>query len=159
MLETNTASCGGFNGVSNSFASALWAVDYALQMASLSFSLALFHIGGTQTFYNAFNWPASSVSYLGWTTFPLYYASLVVTEALGSKNASRVIDLNTTSAWYPAYAIYESGAPTRVVAINYVSDPSGASDYTAAISVPAKPSTVSVKYLSSPSVTELTCVA
>ena len=107
MLETNTASCGGFPGVSNAFVSALWTVDYALQMAARSFSLALFHIGGTSTFYNPFNWPSSSATYLGWQTFPLYYASLVVTEALGSANASRVIDLRTASAWYPGYAIYE----------------------------------------------------
>ena len=107
MLETNTASCGGFPGVSNAFVSALWSVDYALQMASRSFSLALFHIGGTSTYYNPFNWPPTSATYLGWQTFPLYYAALVVTEALGSANASRVIDLRTASAWYPGYAIYE----------------------------------------------------
>ena len=38
MFETNTASCGGFPGVSDSFGSALWAVDYGLQMAYSNFT-------------------------------------------------------------------------------------------------------------------------
>ena len=52
MFETNTASCGGFPGISDSFASALWAVDYALQMAYSNFSGALLHVGGQDDTYN-----------------------------------------------------------------------------------------------------------
>lgn len=33
----------------------------------------------------------------------------------------------------PAYAIYENGIATRVVLINYVSDPSGANDFNATL--------------------------
>lgn len=52
MFETNTASCGGFPGVSDSFGSALWAVDYGLQMAYSNFTGALLHIGGQDVSYN-----------------------------------------------------------------------------------------------------------
>ena len=52
MFETNTASCGGFPGVSDAFASALWAVDYGLQMAYSNFTGALLHIGGQDVSYN-----------------------------------------------------------------------------------------------------------
>ena len=52
MFETNTASCGGFLGVSDSFGSALWAVDYGLQMAHSNFTGALFHVGGQNVSYN-----------------------------------------------------------------------------------------------------------
>ena len=52
MFETNTASCGGFPGVSDSFGSALWAVDYGLQMAYSNFSGALLHVGGVSDTYN-----------------------------------------------------------------------------------------------------------
>ena len=52
MFETNTASCGGFPGVSDAFASSLWAVDYALQMAYDNFTGALFHVGGQDVSYN-----------------------------------------------------------------------------------------------------------
>lgn len=52
MFETNTASCGGFPGSSNSFGSALWGVDYGLQLAYSNFSHALLHCGGQDVFYN-----------------------------------------------------------------------------------------------------------
>ena len=52
MFETNTASCGGFPGISDTFAAALWGVDYALQMAHANFTQALFHFGGQNVSYN-----------------------------------------------------------------------------------------------------------
>ena len=52
MFETNTASCGGFPGVSDSCGSALWAIDYGLQMAYSNFTGALLHVGGQDVSYN-----------------------------------------------------------------------------------------------------------
>jgi hypothetical protein len=52
MFETNTASCSGFLGISDSFGAALWALDYALQMAYVNFSGALLHSGGRNAYYN-----------------------------------------------------------------------------------------------------------
>jgi hypothetical protein len=52
MFETNTASCGGFPGISDSFGAALWGLDYALQMAYSNFSGAMFHVGGQNVYYN-----------------------------------------------------------------------------------------------------------
>lgn len=52
MFETNTASCGGLPGISNSFGAGLWALDYGLQMAYSNFSHALLHIGGQDVYYN-----------------------------------------------------------------------------------------------------------
>lgn len=52
MFETNTASCGGFPGVSDSFGASMWAVDYALQMAYSNFTGALLHVGGVDDTYN-----------------------------------------------------------------------------------------------------------
>ena len=59
MFETNTASCGGFPGISNSFGAALWAIDYGMQLAYANFSNALLHMGGQNAFYNV------SVSFWG----------------------------------------------------------------------------------------------
>jgi len=57
---------------------------------------------------------------------------------------------------FTGYAIYENGQPARVALINLVEDNSGASDYTASISVSgAVPSEVRVKYLSASSVTQV----
>jgi len=54
MFETNTASCGGFPGISDSFGAALWGLDYGMQMAFSNFSGALFHVGGQHVYYNPF---------------------------------------------------------------------------------------------------------
>ncbi|GAA94113.1 glycoside hydrolase family 79 protein [Mixia osmundae IAM 14324] len=154
MLETNTASCGGFPGISDAFASALWAVDYALQMATRNFTLALFHVGGSAVVYNPFTPPPTDAQYLGWTTGPLYYAGLAVTEALGSSSASQVLDLSSTiDDVQPAYIIYEAGMPARAVLINYVTDNSGASDYTASLTISGVGDQINVKYLSAASST------
>lgn len=58
-------------------------------------------------------------------------------EALGSSNKSQVLDLDANSAdiHTPAYAIYEDGEPVRVALFNFITDSSGASDYTATIAV------------------------
>lgn len=54
MFETNTASCGGFPGLSDSFGAALWGVDWAMYMAAVNFTGALFHVGGQSVAYNPF---------------------------------------------------------------------------------------------------------
>lgn len=62
MFETNTASCGGFPGVSDSFGAALWALDYGLQMAYSNFSGALLHVGGQSDTYNVSHTRAVSLA-------------------------------------------------------------------------------------------------
>ncbi|KAF7316354.1 hypothetical protein MIND_00154200 [Mycena indigotica] len=56
------------------------------------------------------------------------------------------------------YAIYENGALARVALFNYITDPTGASDYTATISISGGtvPSSVKVKYFLSDSVSTKT---
>ncbi|PSS11011.1 hypothetical protein PHLCEN_2v3307 [Hermanssonia centrifuga] len=147
MFETNSASCGGFPGVSDSFGIALWALDYGLQMAYSNFSGALLHVGGEDDTYN-------------WTVGPIFYAAVAVAETFGSSNASQIVDLqaNGVNIFTPGYAIYENGNLARVALFNYVTDPTGASTYTASISITGGtvPSQVSVKYLLAPSVAEKT---
>lgn len=157
MMETNTASCGGFPGISDSFGAAIWAVDYALTLAFQNFSSANFHVGGQAAFYNPFTPPPTNESsFSSWTVGPIFYAAVVVAEALGTQT-SQVLDLgaNSQSIFTPAYAIYENGAPVRMVLINYITDPSGQSTYTAQISVGnVTPSQIKVKYLSGYSVSD-----
>jgi len=165
MFETNTASCGGFRGVSNSFGAALWALDYGLTMAYSNFTGAMLHVGGQSTFYNPFTPPPTNQStFHQWTIGPVYYATLIVAEAFGKTNTSRIIDLqaNADSAYTPAYAIYENDAIARLALFNYVTDPTGASDYVATFAVGGgstgqanlTPAQVKVKYLLAPSVSE-----
>lgn len=61
MLETNTAACGGFPGLSTSFGAAVWLVDWSLQLAQTNFSQALMHVGGQNVYYNVsppFSYPS-----------------------------------------------------------------------------------------------------
>ena len=48
--EANSASCGGQDGVSNTFASTLWAMDFMLAMAQINVSRVNFHGGGNSRY-------------------------------------------------------------------------------------------------------------
>ena len=65
------------------------------------------------------------------------YSVLVVAEALGKSNTSRVVDLwpNSGNPHTPAYAIYEHDNLARVLLINYMTEQNGQGSYTATISV------------------------
>ncbi|KAL1943311.1 hypothetical protein VTO73DRAFT_4386 [Trametes versicolor] len=163
MFETNTASCGGFPGISTSFGAALWAIDYGLTMAYSNFSHALLHVGGQNVYYNPFTAvPTNQSSFNEWTVGPIFYSVLAVSETLGSSNNSRIIDLNQNEGniFTPGYAIYENDNLARLALINFMTDSSGANDYTATISIGGgesgqpngTPAQIQVKYLVAPSV-------
>ena len=75
-------------------------------------------------------------------------------EALGPSGIAQVLDLdaNNHDIYTPGYAIYENGVPMRVLLINFITDPSGANDVVASISIGGNgtgsltPSQVRVKY-------------
>ncbi|KAG6827199.1 hypothetical protein H0H92_012826 [Tricholoma furcatifolium] len=165
MMETNTASCGGFPGISDSFGAALWGIDYAFQLAYNNFGMGMLHVSGQDVYYNPFTPPPTNESsYHQWTVGPTYYSALISAESLGPSNNTQIIDLgaNSGSEYTPAYAFFENGNPVRVGIINYVTDPTGASDLEVSISIGgsavgqsnATPSSVQVKYLLSSSVSD-----
>ncbi|KAI0204605.1 glycoside hydrolase superfamily [Astrocystis sublimbata] len=53
MGETNSASCSGRSGISDTFGAALWGIDYVLTAASLGIEKVYFHLGA-QSEYSAF---------------------------------------------------------------------------------------------------------
>ncbi|KAI6155825.1 glycoside hydrolase family 79 protein [Pisolithus tinctorius] len=170
MMETNTASCGGFPGISDSFGAAVWAVDFALQMGAVGFWGAMLHVGGQDDYYNPFTPPPTNQSsYHQWTVGSVFYSSLFVAEALGSSGTARLVDLTNaltspsdtttppaTSIYTPVYAIYENGAPARLVVFNFVTDTSGSStvQFTFGLGGGNVPGSVQVKYLLAPSVSD-----
>lgn len=88
---------------------------------------------------------------------------LVVAETLGSSNVSQVIDLNLNqNPFTVGYAIYENGAPARVLLLNYMDDlGTGTATYNAFVHIggvnnipDTSPSSVQVRYLAAPSVSE-----
>ncbi|KAF7336209.1 Glyco-hydro-79C domain-containing protein [Mycena venus] len=159
MFETNTASCGGFLGISDSFTAALWALDYALEMAHSNFSGAMFHLGGQNVFYNPFTSPPTNQStFHQWTVGPIYYSALVMAEVIGSSNNTQVLNYGVggLSSFTPIYGIYENGTPVRVAIMNYLDDPTGANDVHAVIAIAGRtmPASVKVKYLAAKTVVQ-----
>ncbi len=65
------------------------------------------------------------------------YSTLVLAEALGTSNTSRVLDTfaNSASDYTPAYAIYEKDVLARIVLINFMTEQNGQGAYTATISI------------------------
>lgn len=74
VTETNSASCGGITGVSDTFASALWAADYALIAAENGASGVNFH-GGLNTSCGGYT-PLCQGSGGGYAAQPVYYGLL-----------------------------------------------------------------------------------
>ncbi|TBU60015.1 hypothetical protein BD310DRAFT_947603 [Dichomitus squalens] len=156
MFETNSASCGGFPGVSDSFGSALWAVDYGLQLAYSNFTGAMLHIGGSNVTYNVS--PPTNISlFQKFTVGPTMYSTLFMAEALGKTNTSRVVDL-TTNEFTPVYGIYEHDTLARVALVNFMTEQNGVGSYQATISIGggltgepnATPASVKVKFTFGP---------
>ncbi|KAF8608868.1 hypothetical protein BDV93DRAFT_551672 [Ceratobasidium sp. AG-I] len=162
LMETNTASCGGFPGISDSFAATMWAADLGFQFAFINFSQVMLHVGGQDTYYNPFTPPPTNLSTsFGWTTGAVYYSTLLVAEAFGQSGDAQIVDLymNGNNPLTPGYAIYENGNPARVVLFNYIDDATGANDYTANVAIGGQqtgvasttPTSVSVRYMRAPS--------
>lgn len=92
MAETNSASCGGMPGVSNSFAAAEWGLDYMFSLASDGFRYVNFHSsyrpGGSS--YNAIDTYGTPSASGGWTyrnvAEPLYYAQYMFARNASGKH-------------------------------------------------------------------------
>ncbi|KAH7087911.1 hypothetical protein BKA62DRAFT_729465 [Auriculariales sp. MPI-PUGE-AT-0066] len=125
----------GFLGVSDTFAAGMFSVDVAMQFAQNGVQHSMMHLGGQRAYYNPFvNPPANSSAPHKWTINSQGYSLLVTAEALGPSGKARVQDL-------------KDGQPVRVMLINYMTDASGAHDFTARVSAPAGVSEVYVRYL------------
>ncbi|KAI9069257.1 glycoside hydrolase family 79 protein [Trametes sanguinea] len=169
MDEFNSASCGGVDGISNTFAASLWTTDYALQMAVVGYAGAYLHTRERGVTYNMFDPPDAVAGGAGaWTTNPSFYGMLPVAEALSSANGSRVVDLNVQnsmsdkSATVAGYAIYDGKADTvhSLVIFNFANASGATVDYSIdAKFVPSSSSSITIRYLTAPSVSEKTNIA
>ncbi|KAH9900021.1 glycoside hydrolase family 79 protein [Cubamyces lactineus] len=169
MDEFNTASCGGVPGISDTFAASLWTADYSLQMASIGYAGAYIHTRERGITYNLFDPPDAVAGGAGaWTTNPSFYGMLPVAEALASTNGSRVVDLNVKNsmsdktATVAGYAIYDGAAPTAhsLVVFNFADASGATSDFAIDASfVPSSSDTVTIRYLTAPTLAEKTNLA
>lgn len=165
MDEFNSASCGGVPE-SNTFGAALWAADYALQMASVGYSGAYLHSRERGVSYNLFDPPAGPAGGAGaWTTNANWYAMLAVTEALQSTGGSRVVDLNLANSQHDytavqaGYAVYDASSNNvnHLALFNYANNSAAGTDFALPSSFfTGSSSNVLVRYLTAPSATETT---
>ncbi len=118
--ELNTVACGGQDGISNSFASALWGLDALFRLAETGVEHVNFHSGQGLDAYDPIT---SSADYAPVThrwsytnaAQPLYYAMLLFSRAAGrSLLPTAVVG---TAANIEAYTVTD-GMTTRVFLIN-----------------------------------------
>ena len=112
--EMNSVACGGASGVSNTFASALWAVDALFQMARIgvdginihTFNSAIYGLFRTQQVRGV--WSAD--------VRPEYYGLLLFAQA--APPGSHLLSVSRTSTSLRAWATRARDGRTRVVLIN-----------------------------------------
>jgi hypothetical protein len=113
ITETNTAACGGITGISNTYVSALWAVDYLLTGAEHGASGMNFH--GSLTGGCAKYTPLCQVGTSQYAAQPVYYG-LLFTHMLGT---GRLLHVTVRSAHnIAAHAIRAADGRVRVVIEN-----------------------------------------
>ena len=112
IAECNSYYNGGASGVSNSYASSLWVLDYMFNCAQATASGVNFHGGGNGTGYT----PIADSNGVVVAARPEYYGILLFTLAgQGSLYATQLTagNLNTT-----AYAVKTSSGNINIVVIN-----------------------------------------
>jgi Glycosyl hydrolase family 79 C-terminal beta domain len=125
ITEINSVSCGGKAGVSNSFASALWATDVMFNLAKVGAVGVNFH-SGTGTYYTPFSFSRRTVRTgigASWGTVftpkvnPLYYGMLLFNQA--TANSARLLPINTdTLGNIKVWATLDAQQVVRVVLLN-----------------------------------------
>jgi uncharacterized protein (TIGR03437 family) len=150
MAETNSCYNGGYDGVSNVFASALWGMDYMFTLAGQGAGGVNFHGGGSGLY------TPIAVSTVGGNTTvtarPLYYAMLM----WGAAAHGSVVPLGVTTGRLnaSAYGVLDPSGTLLVIVINKDSQ------FDAAVQItPGADYTVaSAMRLAAPSLTEKTAI-
>ncbi|KAJ5950919.1 uncharacterized protein N7479_009332 [Penicillium vulpinum] len=105
--ETNSATQGG-GGISPTFGSALWILDYVMQTVLMGTDALYFHQG-----------TIGNCQYCWWGRYSMgspYFGAYFATMALA--NADQIAALDSKDTAYAAYAVYKAGTPVRVLLYN-----------------------------------------
>ena len=115
--ETNSVSCSGRSGISDTFGAALWSVDYVLMAASLGLQKIYFHLGA-QSEYSAivpvpYYYKNESLSAGIRANF---YAHYFLAHALASNNSLSVAAISSAnSSDLSGYGIYSGSGLQKLV--------------------------------------------
>jgi hypothetical protein len=114
--EGNSVSCGGAEGVSNVWASALWALDVLFSMAAVGVQRWNFHgmPGGP---YAVFSFPDAAAEDV--QVRPIFYGLLAFAGAVGQRGVLRnVTTVASTNPFIKCWSVAAAGGATRVVLIH-----------------------------------------
>jgi hypothetical protein len=119
MGETNSVSCGGRSGISDTFGAALWAVDYVLLGASLGLQKIFFHTGA-QSEYSSFTPEPyfykneSLMSGVRSTWYSHYFIAKIVATK-GNKTLAIAALPDANSSTLAGYGIYAENVLKKLV--------------------------------------------
>ncbi|KDR81787.1 hypothetical protein GALMADRAFT_221653 [Galerina marginata CBS 339.88] len=123
--ETNSDSCHGIPGVSNTAGAALWTLDHALHASQIGITRLYFH-EGVGFKYNLIQPVTLTVSTTDGTPLqkplpphvqPQYYGAIIAAEAIG-KGTTRAVELTIDNERISGYAFYSGNRLARIVLIN-----------------------------------------
>jgi hypothetical protein len=112
--EMNSVSCGGAPGISNAFASALWALDALFEMARVGVDGVNVHTFPRAT-YQLFSFERGGGAYEA-RVYPEYYGLLMFAQAAPA--GSRLLHVSRAGGPTRAWATRGTDGRTRVVLIN-----------------------------------------
>jgi hypothetical protein len=142
--ELNSASCRGRAGVSNTFASALWAVDTLFSLASIGVDGVNIHSlpGSAYEFATFSQFPG------GWQAFvhPEYYGMMMFAQAFPP--GARLLSVTAPSGPVKVWATQAPDGTIRVVLIN--KDPTAG--HSVLLQLPGAEAAASLEWLQAPSV-------
>lgn len=113
LTEVNSCYGGGKPGVSNTFASALWALDLMLQLVDFGASGVNFHGGG-------YGWYAPIVGTMenGFVARPEYYAMLLFSQLLGGRMVQSELDTAQADPLFVCRAYKDAQDKLQAIVIN-----------------------------------------
>jgi hypothetical protein len=153
MSETNSICSGGLAGVSNSYAAALWSIDYMLTGAEYGVAGMNFHGGfnglGVCMYYSALCPVVVAGEPVEWMAHPLYYGMLF-THLLGGGNLLPVtVRSNSGNDNVTAFALdSDTNGGLRLVVENLTNADAGTT-----LDVGGNPRSVSLLHLTAPGLT------
>ncbi|KAN0138028.1 glycoside hydrolase family 79 protein [Lactarius tabidus] len=124
--ETNSISCHGAPGVSDTAGALLWALDYTLFASQLGIKRVYFHNGIgfrynfiqpvtlTRSIFDGSQLPQPLPPHIQ----PSYYAAVIAAEAIGPSGFTGVVELEISEAQVSGYAFFEGAVLARAVFIN-----------------------------------------
>jgi hypothetical protein len=113
LAETNSCYGGGKEGVSDTFASALWGADYMFRIAQAGGIGVNFHGGG-------YGWytPIAGTRAKGFEPRPLYYGMRLFREAAGEGGELLEASLSTVPDGLRVYAVQRTDGRVSLIALN-----------------------------------------